>query len=179
VIEFVVIIAKESTTLNEFSDFGEFLARKEKHRRNFLKKMKSHEQRRVIDDSFVFVSSSTRDFLFSVTRATTSLRNVVVLFFFRISKISRRRNIVETKRDESFIDRLVVEEKNDDDELIDENDDELSNCVKYCRVSMSCRRVIDIAYARCFRQKQTCISICLRFAFLEDFLLIMLNFCSI
>jgi hypothetical protein len=44
---------------------------------------------------------------------------------------------------------------------------------------MSCRRVIDIACARCFRQKQTCISICLRFAFLEDFLLIVLDFCSI
>jgi hypothetical protein len=179
VIEFVVIIAKESTTFNEFSNFDEFLAKKEKRRQNFLKKMKNHEQRRVIDDFFVFVSSSTRDSLFFVTCVTTSFRNVVAFSSSRISKISRRRNIVETKRDESFIDRFVVEEKNDDDEFINENDDELSNCVKCCRVSMSCRRVIDIACARCFRQKQTCISICFRFAFFENFLLIALNFCSI
>jgi hypothetical protein len=178
-IESVVIIAERSTTFDEFSNFKKFLAKEEERRRNFLQKMKSHEQRRIIDDSFVFVSSSTRDLLLSVTRATTSLCNVVAFFSFRISKTSRRRNIVETKRDESFIDRFVVEEKNDDDELIDENDDELSNCVKCCRVSMSCRRVIDIACARCFRQKQICISIRFRFAFLEDFLLIMLDFCSI
>jgi hypothetical protein len=166
VIESVVIIAKESTTLDEFFDFDEFLAKKEKRRRNFLKKMKNHEQRRVIDDFSVFVSNSTRDFLLFVTRVTTSFRNVVAFFSFRTSKTSRRRNIVETKRDESFIDRLVVEEKNDDDdELIDENDDELSNCVKCCRVSMSCHRVIDIACAKCFKQKQACISICFRFAF--------------
>jgi hypothetical protein len=176
VIESVVITAEASTTLDEFSDFDEFLARKEK-RRNFLKKMKSHEQRRVIDFSSVFVSSSTRDLLFSVTRVTTSFRNVVALSS-RISKTSRRRNVVETKSDELSIDRLVVEKKNDD-ELIDENDDEFSNCIKCCRVSMSCRRVIDIACARCSRQKQVCISICLRFAFFEEFLLIMLDFCSI
>jgi hypothetical protein len=164
-IEFVVIIAKRSTTFNEFSNFDEFLVKKEKRRRNFLQEMKNHEQHRVIDDFFVFVSSSTRDSFFSVIRVTTSLLNVVVLFSFRISKTSRRRNIVETKFDESFIDRFVVEKKNDDDEFIDENNDELSNCVKCCRVSMFCRRVIDIACAKCFKQKQTCVSICLRFAF--------------
>jgi hypothetical protein len=165
VIESVVIIAKESTTFDEFLDFDEFLAKEEKRRRNFLKKMKNHEQRRVIDEFSVFISNSTRDLLSFVTRVTTSLRNVVVLSSSRISKTSRRRNIVETKRDESFIDRFVAEEKNDDDELIDKNDDEFSNCVKCCRVSMSCRRVIDIACARCSKQKQACISICFRFAF--------------
>jgi hypothetical protein len=176
-IEFVVIIAKKSTTFDEFSNFDEFFAKKEERRRNFLQKMKSHEQRRIIDDFSVFVSNSTRDSLFFVTRVTTSFRNVIV-FFFRTSKTSRRRNVVETKSDESFIDRLVIEEKNDD-ELTDENDDELSNCIKCCRVSMSCRRVIDIACAKCFKQKQTCISICFRFAFFEDFLLITLNSYSI
>jgi hypothetical protein len=176
-IEFVVIIAKRSTTLDEFSNFDEFLAKEEERRRNFLQKMKNHEQRRVIDDSSVFVSNSTRDLLLFVTRVTTSSRNVVV-FSFRTSKISRRRNVVETKFDESFINRLVVEEKNDD-EFIDENNDEFSNYIKCCRVSMSCRRVIDIACAKCFKQKQACISICFRFAFFEDFLLITLNFCSI
>jgi hypothetical protein len=150
-IESVVIIAERSTTLDKFSNFDEFLAKEEERRRNFLQKMKNHEQRRVINDSSVFVSNSTRDSLLSVTRVTTSLRNVVALSS-RISKTSRRRNVVETKSDESFIDRLVVEEKNDD-EFIDEKNDELSNCIKCCRVSMSFRRVIDIACARCSRQK--------------------------
>ncbi len=164
-IEFVVIIAEESTTLNEFSDFDEFFAKEEERRRNFLRKMKSHEQRRVIDDSFVFVSISTRDLISFVTRVSMSFRNVVIFFVFsRTSKISRRRNVVETKFDESFITRFVVEEKNED-EFIDENDDELSNCVKCCRVSMSCRRVNDIACAKCLRQKQACVSICFRFTF--------------
>ncbi len=127
--------------------------------------MKNHEQRRIIDDSSVFVSISTRDFIFSVTRASMLFRNVVVSFAFsRTSKTSRRRNVVETKFDESFITQFVVEEKNEN-ELIDKNDDELSNCVKCCRVSMFCRRVNDIACARCSRQKQVCVSICLRFTF--------------
>jgi hypothetical protein len=178
-IEFVVIIAKRSTTFDKFSNFDEFFAKKEERRRNFLQKMKNHEQRRIIDDFSVFVSNSTRDLLFFVIRVTTSFRNVVAFSSSRISKISRRRNIVETKFDESFIDRFVVEEKNDDDEFIEENNDELSNRVKCYRVSMSCRRVIDIACAKCFKQKQACVSICLRFAFFEDFLLITLNFCSI
>jgi hypothetical protein len=164
-IEFVVIIAEKSTTLNEFSDFDEFLAKEEKRRRNFLRKMKSHEQRRVIDDFFVFVSISTRDLIFFVTRVSMSFRNVVTFFAsFQISKTSRRQNVVETKFDESSTTRFVVEEKNED-EFIDENDDELSNCVKCCRVSMFCRRVNDIACARCSRQKQVCVSICLRFTF--------------
>jgi hypothetical protein len=164
-IEFVVIIAKKLTTQNEFSDFDEFLAKKKERRRNFLRKMKNHEQRRIIDDFFVFVSISTRDFIFFVTRVSMSFRNVVVFFAFsRISKTSRRRNVVETKFDESFITRFVVEEKNED-ELIDENDNEFSICVKCCRVSMFCRRVNDIACAKCSRQKQTCVSICFRFTF--------------
>jgi hypothetical protein len=109
-IEFVVIIAKRSTTFDEFSNFDEFLVKKKERRRIFLQKMKNHEQRRIINDSSVFVSSSTRDLFLSVTRVTTSFRNVVV-FSSRTSKTSRRRNVVETKFDESFIDRFVVEKK--------------------------------------------------------------------
>jgi hypothetical protein len=178
-IEFVVIIAEKSTTLNEFSDFDEFFVKKKERRRNFLRKMKSHEQRRIIDDFFVFVLISTRDFISFVTRVSMSFRNVVISFAFsRISKTSRRRNVVETKFDESFITRFVVEKKNEN-EFIDENDDEFSNCVKCCRVSMFCRRVNDIACARCLKQKQACVSIYLRFTFFEDFLLITVDFYSI
>jgi hypothetical protein len=167
-IEFVIIIAERSTTFDQFSNFDEFFVKEEKRRRNFLQKMKNHEQRRIIDNFLILILSSTRDSLLFVTHVTTSSRNVVVLFSFRISKISRRWNVVETKFDELFIDRFVVKEKNDD-ELIDENDDELLNYVKCCRVLMFCRRVIDIACAKCFKQKQTFISICFRFAFFWRF----------
>jgi hypothetical protein len=168
-IKSVVNIAKKSTTQNEFLNFDEFFAKKKERRRNFLRKMKSYEQRRIINDFFVFVSISTRDFIFFITRVSMSFRNVVISFaFFRISKTSRRRNVVETKFNESFTIRFVVEEKNKD-EFIDENDDEFSNCVKCCRVSMFCRRVNDIACARCLRQKQVCVSICLWFTFLKIF----------
>jgi hypothetical protein len=164
-IESVVIIVEESTTRNEFSEFDEFLAKKKERRRNFLRKMKNHEQRRVIDDFSVFVLISTRDFISFVTRVSMLFRNVVTSFaFFRISKTLRRRNVVETKFDESFTTRFVVEKKNED-ELIDENNDEFSNCVKCCRVSMFCRRVNDITCAKCSKQKQACVSICLRFTF--------------
>jgi hypothetical protein len=128
---------------------------------------------------FVFVLILTHNFIFFVTRVSTSFRNVVVSFaFFRISKISRRRNVVETKFDESFITRFVVEKKNED-EFIDENDDEFSNYIKCCRVSMFYHRVINIVCAKYSKQKQVCFSICLRFAFFEDFLLITINFYSI
>jgi hypothetical protein len=178
-IEFIIIIAEKLTTHDEFSDFDKFLAKEKKRRRNFLRKMKNHEQRRVIDDFSVFVSISTHDLIFFITCVSTSFRNVVAFFaFFRISKTSRRQNVVETKFNKLFITRFVVEEKNED-ELIDENNDEFSNCVKCCRVSMSCRRVNDIACAKCLKQKQTCVSICFRFTFFEDFLLIIINFYSI
>ncbi len=168
-IEFVVIIAKKSTTHDKFSDFDEFLVKKKKRRRNFLRKMKNHEQRRIIDDFSVFISISTHDFIFFVTRVLTSFRNVVAFFVsFRISKTSRRRNVVETKFDESFIIKFVIEKKNED-EFIDENDDEFSNCVKCCRVSMFCHRVNDITCAKCLKQKQIYVSICFRFTFLDDF----------
>jgi hypothetical protein len=114
-----------------------------------------------------FLFRARRATLFLLSRASRrrfAMSSFSFLFEFRISKISRRRNVIETKSDKSFIDRFVVEEKNDD-EFIDENDNEISNCVKCCRVSMSCRRVIDIVYAKCFKQKQVCISICLQFAF--------------
>jgi predicted NUDIX family phosphoesterase len=179
-IESVVIIAEKLMTQNEFLNFDEFLVKEKKRRRNFLRKMKNHEQRRVIDDFFVFVSISMRDLIFFITRVSMSFRNVVVFFtFFRISKTLRRRNVIETKFDESFITRFVIEEKNEN-EFINKNDDEFSNCVKCYRVSMSCRRVNDIACAKCLRQKQVYVLICFRFTFFfEDFLLIAVDFYSI
>jgi hypothetical protein len=53
-IEFIIIIAKNSMTYDKFSDFNKFLVKKKKRRRNFLREMKNIEQRRVINDFFCF-----------------------------------------------------------------------------------------------------------------------------
>lgn len=123
----------------------------------------NHDQRRVIDD--FFFSSSTRDSISSRSRVSTSSRVVSVFAFFRISR--NHRIIVETKIEKTSIAQLVVE--NNENELIDENDEELLDCVKCCHLLASCRRIADIACARCTRQKQTCISIRFRFAIQKNF----------
>ncbi len=68
---------------------------------------------------------------------------------------------MKTKIEEAFIAQLVIEKN--ENELMNENDEELSDCVKCCRVLVSCCRFADVACARYARQKQTCISIRFRF----------------
>ncbi len=111
----------------------------------------NHEQRRVINDFSFLVSKSTRDLI--------SFRIVSAFAFFRNSR--NRRIVVKMKIEEAFIARFVVEEN--ENKLIDDNNEELSDCVKFCRVLVSCRRIADIACACCARQKQVCVSIRFRF----------------
>jgi hypothetical protein len=134
-----------------FENLNDVLVKKQKRRQNLKLKMMNHDHRRVIDDFSFLVSRSTRD---SISFRTVSA--------FARSRISRNRQIVvKTKIEEAFIAQFVVEEN--ENELIDENDEELSDCVKCCRVLVSCCRIADIACARCARQKQACVSIRFRF----------------
>jgi hypothetical protein len=135
----------------DFENLNDILAKEQERRQNLKLKMMNHEQRRVIDDFSFFVSKSTRD--------SISFRTVSVFVLFRISK--NRRIVVKTKIEEAFIVRFVIEKN--ENELMNENNEELSDCVKCCRVFVSCRRLVDVACARCARQKQTCISIRFRF----------------
>jgi hypothetical protein len=159
VIDFVVTFAFESIIEIDFENLNDVLVREQERRQNLKLKMMNHDQRRVIDDFFFFVSSSTRDSISLRFRASTSFRIVSALASFRISR--NRRIIVKTKIEEAFIAQFAVEEN--ENELIDANDEELSDCVKCCRVLVSCRRLVDVACVRCARQKQTCISIRFRF----------------
>jgi hypothetical protein len=143
----------------DFENLNDVFVKKQKRRQNLKLKMMNHEQRRVIDDFSFLVSNSTRDSIFFRFRASTSFRVVFAFAFFRISR--NRRIVVKTKIEETFIAQFVVEEN--ENYLMNENDEELSDCVKCCRVLVSCRRVADIACARCARQKQACISIRFRF----------------
>jgi hypothetical protein len=135
----------------DFENLNDVLAKKQKRRQNLKLKMMNHEHRRVIDDFSFFVSKSTRD--------SISFRIVFIFAFFRISR--NRRIIVKTKIKKTFIVQLIIEKN--ENELMNENDEELSDCVKCCRVLVSCRRFADVACVRCARQKQTCISIRFRF----------------
>jgi hypothetical protein len=57
----------------------------------------------------------------------------------------------------------------DDNEDLDVNDDNRSNCIQCCRISIDCRRIASIACSKCCKQKIACISIC--FEFVSDVLL--------
>jgi hypothetical protein len=164
-IDFFVTFVFEFIIEIDFENLNDVLVKEQKRRQNLKLKMMNHEQRRVIDDFFFLVSNSTRDSISSRFRASTSLRAVFAFALFRISK--NRRIVVKTKIEKTFIAQFVVEENEND--LTNENDEKLSDYVKCCRVLVSCRRVADIACARCARQKQICISIRFRFV-IQEFL---------
>jgi hypothetical protein len=169
-----VTFVSEFTIEVDFENLNDVLVRKQKRRQNLKLEMMNHEQRRVIDDFSFLVSNSTRDSISFRFRASTSFRAVSAFAFSRTSR--NRRIVVKTKIEEAFIAQFVVE-KNEND-FMNENDEELSDCVKCCRVLVSCRRVADIACARCARQKQACISIRFRFAiqkFLFNYIKFQLN----
>jgi hypothetical protein len=158
-IDFFVTFVSESTIEIDFENLNDVLVKEQERRQNLKLEMMNHEQRRVIDDFSFFVSNSTRDSIFSRFRASTSFR---VVSAFASSRTSRnRRIVVKTKIEEASIAQFVVEENEND--FMNENDEELPDCVKCCRVFVSCRRVADIACARCARQKQACIWIRFRF----------------
>jgi hypothetical protein len=173
-IDFFVTFVSESTIEVDFENLNDVLVKKQKRRQNLKLEMMNHEQRRVIDDFFFFVSDSTRDSISFRFRVSTSSRAVSA---FASSRTSRnRRIVVKTKIEKAFIAQFVVEENEND--LMNENDEELSDCIKCCRVFVSCRRVADIACARCARQKQACISIRFRFViqkFLSNYIKFQLN----
>ncbi len=146
-IDFFVTFVSEFIIEVDFENLNDVLAKKQKRRQNLKLKMMNHDHRRVIDDFSFFVSRSTRDSISSCT--------VSVSVFFRTSR--NRRIVVKTKTEEAFIAQFVVEDNEND--LMNENNEKLFDCIKYCRVLVSCRRVVDIACARCVKQKQACISI--------------------
>jgi hypothetical protein len=150
-IKFFVTFVSEFIIEIDFENLNDVLAKEQKRQQNLKLKMMNHEHRRVIEDFFFFVSRSTRDLI--------SSRIVFVFALCRISK--NRRIVVKTKIEKAFIAQLVI--KKNENELMNENDEKLSDCVKCCRMFVSCRRFADVTCARCARQKQTCISIRFRF----------------
>jgi hypothetical protein len=173
-IDLFVTFVSEFIIEIDFENLNDVLAKEQKRRQNLKLKMMYHEQRRVIDDFSFLVSNSTRDSISLRFRVSTSFRAVSVSALFRTSR--NRRIVVKMKTEEAFIVQFVVEEN--ENNLMNENDEELSDCVKCCRVLVSCRHVADIACVRCARQKQACISIRFRFViqkFLFNYIKFQLN----
>jgi hypothetical protein len=123
-----------------------------------------HDQNRVREKTQIYVNVSS--FNFSVS--AHSLRVASFDITSRISRISikqRFRILIVSKIDEFSNDRQAVI-NDDDDEEFDVNDDNRSNCIRCCCISIDCRRIANIACSRCFKQKTACISI--RFEFVSD-----------
>jgi hypothetical protein len=53
----------------------------------------------------------------------------------------------------------------DDDEKSNVNDDNRSNCIRCCRISIDCRRIANIVCNKFFKQKIACISIRFEFVY--------------
>ncbi len=94
------------------------------------------------------------------TRVVSSFIN------FRNSRISIKKRfkiLIVSKTDKFSRDSRDVM-YDDDDEKFDVNNDNRSNCIQCCCISINYRRVANIVYNKCFKQKTVCISI--RFEFM-------------
>jgi hypothetical protein len=124
----------------------------------------AHDQNRVQKKIQIYVNVSSLSF-FAFARFSVSVRFIRVDSLFiiitRISRISTKRRfkiLIVSKTDEFSRDARDVM-NDDDDEAFDVNDDNRSNCIRCCRISIDCRRIANIVCDRCFKQKIACISI--------------------
>jgi hypothetical protein len=129
-----------------------------------------HDQNRVQKEIQIYVNVFSLSF-FIFARFSVFVRFIRVDSLFiiitRISRISTKRRIkilIVSKIDEfSRNARDVMND--DDDEKSNVNDDNRSNCIRCCRISIDCRRIANIVCDRCFKQKIACISIRFEFVY--------------
>jgi hypothetical protein len=122
-----------------------------------------HDQNRVQKKIQIYVNVSSFNFF-------VSARFIRVASFFINSRISRtstkrRFKILIVSKIEKFSRDSRDVMNDDDDEKSNVNDDNRSNCIRCCRISIDCRRIASIACDKCFKQKTVCISI--RFEFVR------------
>ncbi len=132
----------------------------------------AHDQNRAQKriQSYVNVSSLSSSVFARFTRVASSFISS------RISRTStkRRFKILIVSKTDKFSRDLHDVMNDDDDEESNVNDDNRSNCIRCCRISIDCRRIANIACDKCFKQKAVCISIRFRllmflYAILADF----------
>jgi hypothetical protein len=130
----------------------------------------AHDQNRVQEKIQIYVNVSSLSSSVSA-RSSVSVRLIRVDSFFiiitRIFRISTKRRskiLIVSKTDEFSRDARDVM-NDDDDEAFDVNDDNRSNCIRCCRISIDCRRIANIVCDRCSKQKIACISIRFEFVY--------------
>jgi hypothetical protein len=130
----------------------------------------AHDQNRVQEEIQIYVNVFSLNF-FVFARFSVFVRFIRIDSFFiiiiRISRISTKRRIkifVVSKTDEFSRDARDVM-NDDDDEKSNVNDDNRSNCIRCCRISIDCRRIANIVCDKCSRQKIACILIRFEFVY--------------
>jgi hypothetical protein len=130
----------------------------------------AYDQNRVQEETQIYVnvfslsSSVSARFSVSVRFIRVDSLFIIITRIFRISTKRRFKILIVSKTDEFSRDARDVM-NDDDDEAFDVNDDNRSNCIRCCRISIDCRRIASIVCDRCFRQKIACISIRFEFVY--------------
>ncbi len=107
-----------------------------------------HDQNRVLKRIQIYVNLSS----LSSSISARFLRVASFDIIFRISLISIKRRfriLIVSKTDEFSRDSRAVM-NDDDDEDFNVKNDNRSNCIRCCRISIDCRRVANIVCDRCF-----------------------------
>jgi hypothetical protein len=124
----------------------------------------AHDQNRVQEKIQIYVnvfslnSSVSARFSVSVRFIRVDSLFIIITRTSRISTKRRFKILIVSKTDEFSRDARDVM-NDDDDEAFDVNDDNRSNCIRCCRISIDCRRIANIVCDRCSKQKIACISI--------------------
>ncbi len=89
---------------------------------------------------------------------------IIIIRILRISTKKRIKILIVSKTDEfSRDERDVMNDDNDEESNV--NDDNRSNCIRCCRISIDCRRIANIICDKCYKQKIACISIRFEFVY--------------
>jgi hypothetical protein len=130
----------------------------------FRSDLDAHDQNRVQEKIQIYVNVSSLSFsVFACFFVSVRFIRVDSLFIIitRTSRISTKRRfkiLIVSKIDEFSRDARDVMNDDDDEEFY-VNDDNRSNCIRCCRISIDCHRIANIVCDKCFKQKIACISI--------------------
>jgi hypothetical protein len=117
----------------------------------------AHDQNRVQEKIQIYVNVSSLSF-FVFARSFRVASSDIISRISRISIKRRFKILIVSKIDEFSRNRHAVM-NDDDDEKSNVKNDNRSNCIRCCRLSIDCRRVANIVCDKCFNQKIACISI--------------------
>jgi hypothetical protein len=133
--------------------------------------MRTHDKQRASENSSIVIQL----FSLRVSIITALIITALIIIASTINDLSRFNLFEDSSRisnhcrfrtfANSEFEKIFTNIQNIDVDSDDNENDERFDCVKCCRISFDCRRVIDVTCARCARQKIACVSIRFRFVF--------------